>query len=141
MAVIRGDVAPITIGAHTNIQDGAVLHVTHASPYAPIGHPLVIGDRVTVGHKAVLHGCQIGSDVLIGMNSTVLDGAIIQAQALIGAGSLVPPNKEIAGGYLWLGNPVQQIRPLTSKEKEYFAYSAAHYVALKKRYESEQQTL
>jgi len=88
LAVLRGDVNYIEIGARTNIQDGSVLHVTHKSISNPKGNPLVIGEDVTIGHKVMLHGCTIGNRVLVGMGSIVLDGVIIQNDVVIGANSL-----------------------------------------------------
>lgn len=134
MVVARGDVNYIRIGARTNVQDGSVLHVTHDHAEVPGGHPLIIGDEVTVGHKVTLHGCTIGDRSLIGMGSIVLDGAILQPEVLLGAGSLVPPGKVLEGGHLWLGSPVRKVRPLTEAERSRFAYSAQHYQRLKNRY-------
>jgi len=134
MTVIRGDVNSIHIGARTNIQDGCVLHVTHEGPYGP-GRSLQIGDDVTVGHGAILHACTIEDRCLIGMSATVLDGAIIQSDVMIGAGSLVPPNKELESGYLYLGNPIRRARALSEKEKNYLQYSAEHYVRLSQRHQ------
>lgn len=134
--VIRGDVHKITIGERTNIQDGAVIHVTANNEYNPGGRPTTIGNGVTVGHKAILHACTVEDYALIGMNATVLDGAIVRAKALIGAGSVVSPGKEIEGGYLWLGAPAKKIRELTDKELAYLEFSAQHYVELKNRYQS-----
>jgi len=135
--VIRGDVHKIVIGRRTNIQDGSVLHVTAANQYNPGGFPLTIGDGVTVGHKAILHACTIGNYALIGMGATVLDGAIIGDKALVGAGTVVPPGKEIEGGYLWLGSPAKKMRELTEKELAYLEFSAEHYVELKNKYTKE----
>lgn len=134
MAVARGDVNYIRIGTRSNIQDGSVLHVTHAHPEVPEGHPLLIGDEVTVGHNVTLHGCTVGDNCLIGMGSVVLDGAVLEPYILLGAGSLVPPGKVLRGGHLWLGNPVRCVRALTEAEWVRFAYSAAHYVRLKEAY-------
>lgn len=134
MSVARGDVHRITVGARTNIQDGSVLHVTQPNRFTPGGHPLIIGNDVTVGHRVILHGCTVEDYALIGMGSTVLDGAIVHSRVLLGAGSLVPPGKELESGYLWLGSPVKKIRPLTENELAYFAYSAAHYVTLKNKH-------
>jgi carbonic anhydrase/acetyltransferase-like protein (isoleucine patch superfamily) len=133
MSVVRGDVNFITIGARTNIQDGSVLHVTHDSEYAKGGKPLIVGDEVTVGHKAVLHACTIEDRCLIGMGAIVLDGARVESGAMIGAGALVPPNKVLPGGFLYVGSPARQLRELSEKEKRYLEYSAAHYVRLKDR--------
>jgi len=134
LVAMRGDVHFIEIGARTNIQDGSVLHVTHKSSYNPEGNPLVIGEDVTVGHKVMLHGCTIGNRVLVGMGSIVLDGAVIENDVMIGAGSLIPPNKRLASGYLYLGSPVKQIRPLTEAEIEGLLYSANNYVQWKDDY-------
>jgi carbonic anhydrase/acetyltransferase-like protein (isoleucine patch superfamily) len=136
MSVVRGDVNSIEIGERTNIQDGSVLHVTHDSEYAEGGMPLVIGSDVTVGHKVILHACQVEDGCLIGMGATVLDGALIRAGSMIGAGALVPPGKVLEGGYLYLGSPVKQVRELTEKEKRFLEYSAAHYVRLKNRHKA-----
>lgn len=134
LVVIRGDVNYVEIGARTNIQDGSVLHVTHKSSYNPEGNPLLIGEDVTVGHKVMLHGCTIGHRVLVGMGSIVLDGAVIEDEVMIGAGSLVSQNKRLQSGYLYLGSPVKQIRPLTEAEIEGLKYSANNYVKWKDEY-------
>ena len=134
MVAIRGDVQRITIGARTNIQDGAVLHVTADNQYNPGGFPLIIGDGVTVGHNAILHACTVENYALIGMGATVLDGAVVQSKALLGAGSVVSPGKVIEGGYLWLGTPAKKVRELTEEELAYLEFSARHYVDLKNRH-------
>lgn len=132
--VIRGDVNRIRIGAESNIQDLSVLHVSHKSAARPEGAPLLIGDRVTVGHRVILHGCEIGDECLIGMGSIVMDHAVLEPQVLLGAGSLVPEGKRLKGGHLYLGSPVREVRPLTADELAYFSYSAAHYVRLQQSY-------
>ena len=137
-AVIRGDMHHIRIGARTSVQDGSVLHITHAGPFNPDGYPLTIGDDVTIGHQVLLHGCTIGSRVLIGMASIVMDGARIEDDVVLGAGSLVPPGKHLASGYLYVGRPAQQVRALTEQELAFFTYSAAHYVCLKDNYLAQQ---
>ncbi len=134
LVVIRGDVHYVQIGARTNIQDGSMLHVTHKSSYNPDGNPLTIGEDVTVGHKVMLHGCTIGNRVLVGMGSILLDGAIVEDDVMIGAGSLVPQNKRLESGYLYLGSPVKQIRPLSDEEKAGLRYSANNYVKWKDEY-------
>ena len=131
MVVARGDVRNITIGHHTNIQDGSVMHVTHDFFQAPGGIPLVIGNYVTVGHKAILHACTVGDYCLIGMGAIVMDGADIPGRMVIGAGSLVPPGKKLESGYLYVGNPVRRGRVLKDKELELIEHSALHYVDLK----------
>lgn len=134
-AVARGDISSITIGERTNIQDGAILHVTHASEYSE-EHPLKLGDDVTIGHSAVLHACTIFDRSLIGMGSVILDGAIINSDCMIAAGSLVGPGKNIESGYLYVGSPVKQVRKLTDKERDFLLYSAKSYVDLKDEYKN-----
>ena len=131
MTVIRGDMHQIRIGARTSVQDGSVLHITHAGPFNPEGYPLIIGDEVTVGHKVTLHGCTLGSRILVGMGCIVMDGAVVEDEVIIGAGSLVPPGKRLESGYLYVGSPVKQARPLTDKERTFFSYTAGNYVKLK----------
>lgn len=135
---IRGDMHSIRIGARTSIQDNSCLHITHASEYKPEGHPLNIGDDVTVGHMAMLHGCTIGNQVLVGMGTTILDGAVVEDKVVIGAGSLVPPGKRLESGYLYLGSPVKRIRALTEGELNYFQYAGLNYVKLKDEYLAEE---
>jgi carbonic anhydrase/acetyltransferase-like protein (isoleucine patch superfamily) len=135
-AVIRGDVNSIAIGEASNIQDNSVLHVSHKTPANPAGGPLVIGARVTVGHTVILHACTIEDECLIGMGSIVLDRSVIQKHVLLGAGSLVPEGRVLESGYLYLGRPAKQVRALTDEEIAYFRYSAEHYVALARSYES-----
>ncbi|MGE8297820.1 MAG: gamma carbonic anhydrase family protein [Pseudomonas sp.] len=131
MTVIRGDMHRIRIGARTSVQDGSVLHITHAGPFNPEGYPLIIGDDVTVGHKVTLHGCTLGNRILVGMGSIVMDGAVVEDEVIIGAGSLVPPGKRLESGYLYVGSPVKQARALTDKERSFFSYTAGNYVKLK----------
>lgn len=133
-AVIRGDVNRIRIGARTSIQDGSVVHATHDGPYTPGGASTTIGDDVTVGHKVILHACTIHDRVLVGMGAIVMDKAVVEADVIIGAGSLVPPGKVLESGYLYVGSPVKKVRPLTEKEKEQLVYSAGYYVKLARRY-------
>ena len=130
----RGDVNAIRIGARTNVQDACVLHVTHDGPYTPGGIPLTIGDDVTVGHRVLLHACTIGDRCLVGMGAVVMDGVVVEPDVFIAAGTLVPPGKRLASGFLYRGSPAQQARPLTPDELEMLKYSAQHYVRLKDRY-------
>ena len=135
--VIRGDMHQIRIGARTSVQDGSVLHITHASSFNPGGYPLIIGDDVTIGHQVLLHGCSIGSRVLVGMGSIVMDGARIDDEVIVGAGSLVSPGKHLLSGYLYMGRPAQQVRALTEQEIDFFTYGAGNYVRLKDEYLAE----
>ncbi len=132
--VIRGDMLHIRIGARTSVQDGSVLHITHAGPYNPDGFPLLIGDDVTVGHKVLLHGCTIGNRVLVGMGSIVMDGAVIEDEVVLGAGSLVTPGQRLESGHLYMGSPAKKARALSTEERNYFRYSAKNYVRLKDQY-------
>lgn len=137
LTVIRGDMHRIRIGARTSVQDGSVLHITHAGPFNPDGFPLLIGDDVTIGHKVMLHGCTLGNRILVGMGCTIMDGAVVGDEVIIGAGSLVPPGKHLESGYLYVGSPAKQARPLTDKERAFFPYSAANYVKLKDQHLAE----
>jgi carbonic anhydrase/acetyltransferase-like protein (isoleucine patch superfamily) len=133
-AVLRGDVNHIHIGSDSNVQDNSVLHTTHKRADDPHGAPLVIGDRVTIGHGVMLHGCTIGNECLIGMGTIVLDRVVIEDHVMIGAGSLVPPGKILKSGHLYMGRPAKEVRALTPEEIAHFAYSAAHYVRLMAKY-------
>ncbi|HEY4243113.1 MAG TPA: gamma carbonic anhydrase family protein [Kofleriaceae bacterium] len=126
--VVRGDVMPIRIGARTSIQDGAVIHVT-AERFGT-----TIGDDVTVGHGAIIHACIVEDFCLIGMGSTILDGARIGRGSLVGAGALVTPGTDIPPGSLVLGSPAKVKRPVTPKEQEQIRFGAEHYVHLARRY-------
>ena len=133
--VVRGDVNFIRIGARTNIQDGCVVHVSHDGPHAKLGgFATVIGEDVTIGHKAIIHACRIEDAVLIGMGAIVLDGAIVKKHGFVGAGALVTPGKVVGEGEMWLGNPARKVRMLTDAEIEALYYSAGHYVRLKDHY-------
>ena len=128
-AVIRADNTPILIGADSNIQDGAI---GHSDP----GAPLTVGARVTVGHQAILHGCTIADDCLIGMGARILNGAVLGTECLVGAGALITEGKTFEPGSLIVGAPARVVRPLTDDEKaairvsaELYADKAAHYAA------------
>jgi carbonic anhydrase/acetyltransferase-like protein (isoleucine patch superfamily) len=133
-AVLRGDVNKIAVGSHSNIQDFAMCHVSHKSAAKPNGSPLVIGDYVTIGHSVILHGCTIGDECLVGMGSIVMDDVVMQAQVMLGAGSLVSPGKVLESGHLYIGRPAVKVRPLTAEEIAYLKYSAEHYVKVKNNY-------
>ncbi|TVP10425.1 gamma carbonic anhydrase family protein [Shewanella sp. KCT] len=134
MVAARGDVNHIRIGKRSNVQDGTVLHVTRKSASRPEGHPLLIGDDVTIGHKAMLHGCQVGNRILIGMGAIILDGAVIEDDVILGAGSLVPPGKTLESGHLYVGSPAKKVRALTEAEIKFLPESADNYVRLKNEY-------
>lgn len=137
--VIRGDVERINIGAGSNVQDGCVLHVSHAGDYSPTGYALTIGNGVTIGHRAVIHGCTIGNCCLIGIGAIIMDGAIVEDYVMLGAGALVPPGKKLESGYLYVGSPAKPSRPLSDKEKDFLEYSYQHYIRLKNQYLNDQQ--
>lgn len=137
LTVIRGDMHTITIGRRTSIQDSTVCHITHASHLHPQGWPLIVGDDCTIAHQVTLHGCTVGNRVLVGMGSTIMDGAVIGDDVVVGACSLVPPGKQLASGFLYMGSPVKQVRQLTAQELENFTYSAGNYCRLKERYLAE----
>lgn len=137
LVAARGDVNYIKIGKCTNIQDGSVLHLTRSSASNPDGYPLIIGDDVTVGHKVMLHGCQLGNRILVGMGAIVMDNVVVEDDVIIGGGALVPPNKRLESGYLYVGSPVKQARPLNEQEIAFLKTSAQNYVELKDDYLSE----
>lgn len=130
-AIIRGDMHHIRIGSRTSVQDGSVLHITHASDFNPGGWPLTIGAEVTIGHNATLHGCTLGNRILVGMGAIIMDGAVVEDEVIIAAGALVSPRKTLESGYLYAGAPAKQMRALSDKEKAFFSYSADNYVRLK----------
>ena len=133
--VIRGDVNYIRIGARTNVQDGTIVHVSHDGPHAKLGgFATVIGEDVTIGHKAIIHACRIEDAVLIGMGAIVLDGAVVKKHGFVGAGALVAPGKVVGSGEVWLGNPAKKVRMLSDAEIDALYYSARHYVKLKDEY-------
>lgn len=121
-AVLRGDINRIIVGRHTNIQDGAVLHLEQDLP-------CVVGNYVTIGHMAIVHACTVGDDTLIGMGAVVLDGAKIGNQCLVGARSLVTKGKQIPDGSLVIGSPAEVVRPLTAEERASLRISAERYAA------------
>jgi carbonic anhydrase/acetyltransferase-like protein (isoleucine patch superfamily) len=130
LCVVRGDIHRIEIGFKTNIQDGSILHVSHDSRFMPGGAPLIIHDRVTVGHQVVLHGCEIHELCLVGIGARVMDKAVLETHTMLGAGALVPPGKVLEGGYLWVGSPVRRSRTLKDRELEYLDYVSGNYSKL-----------
>ncbi|GAB2721169.1 gamma carbonic anhydrase family protein [Halomonas garicola] len=135
--VIRGDMHRIRIGARVSVQDGSVLHITHQSDYSPEGYPLTVGDDVTIGHRAILHGATLGSRILVGMGAIVMDGVRVEDEVIIAAGAVVTPGKTLEGGYVYAGTPARQMRPLKDSERAFFAYTAGNYVTLKDQFLAE----
>ena len=129
-AVIRGDIELITVGENSNIQDGAVLHTD-------LGCPISIGKNVTVGHQAMLHGCKVGDNSLIGINAVVLNGAKIGKNCLIGANALVTENKTIPDGSLVMGSPAKRVKELTNEQIQKLKESAEHYVTRFKKFKKD----
>lgn len=128
-AVLRADVNSITIGKNSNIQDGTIIHVAKNNAKASL-LPAIIGNNVTVGHKAVLHACTIEDSALVGMGATVLDGAVVRSGSMVAAGALVTSGTEVKSGQLWGGAPAKMMRELTAKEKAFLDTSAEAYTAL-----------
>src|SRR6056297_1103171 len=128
---IRGDVNWIEIGERTNIQDNSSVHVTNQA------YPTSIGSDVTIGHNAMVHGCTIHDRVLIGIQSTVLDGAVVHSDVILAAGSLVPPGKELEPGYLYMGSPAKKSRKLTDEEIQSIKQNASNYVTYQRAYKRE----
>jgi carbonic anhydrase/acetyltransferase-like protein (isoleucine patch superfamily) len=126
--VIRGDVNDIRIGARTNIQDLTMIHVDSG------GFPTHIGEGVTVGHKAIIHGATVGDNCLIGMGATLLNGAVVEDDAMVAAGALVTPGTTIPSGTLAMGSPAKPRRELSAEEIEAFRESAAHYIETARRH-------
>lgn len=140
LVAARGDVNRIRIGERTNIQDGCVLHVTRTSFDDEEGFPLTIGDDVTLGHRAMLHGCTLGNRILVGMAAVIMDGAVVGDDVIIGGGALIAPGKFLESGYLYVGSPARRMRALNDEEKEFLKTSAANYVLLKNDYLAEQNS-
>lgn len=126
--VIRGDVNSIRIGSRTNVQDGTVIHVTRETG------PTFIGSNITIGHSVLLHACTLEDDCFIGMHSTVMDGAVVESGAWVGAGALVTPGKRIPRGQIWAGNPARFLRNITPEEMKFMAGNSTHYVELSRDY-------
>jgi carbonic anhydrase/acetyltransferase-like protein (isoleucine patch superfamily) len=135
MAVVRGDVNYIRVGARSNVQDGSVLHVTRPYPGSEAGFPLIIGEDVVIGHKVTVHGCTIGNRILVGIGAIVLDGAVVEDEVMIGAGSVVTPGKRLESGGLYVGNPARRVRELTAAERARIPAMAGFYVDLKNEYQ------
>jgi carbonic anhydrase/acetyltransferase-like protein (isoleucine patch superfamily) len=133
-AVLRGDNTPLILGPETNFQDGSIGH-------SDADFPLTIGARVTVGHQAILHGCTIADDCLIGMGARILNGALIETECIVGAGALVTEGKRFESGSLIVGTPARMVRQITDEERQLLRASAAHYAEKAKRYAAELQII
>ncbi|MFC1567770.1 gamma carbonic anhydrase family protein [Pseudomonadota bacterium] len=128
-SVLRGDVHDIVIGQRTNIQDHCTIHTSHGVA------PCVVGNDVTVGHRVILHGCEVQDGSLVGMGSIIMDRAIVESGCLLAAGSLVPEGKVLRSGYLYAGSPARERRELTDEEKVFLMHAAQHYVDLSKTHQ------
>jgi len=133
-AVLRGDNTPLIIGEESNFQDGAI---GHSDP----GFPLTIGARVTVGHQAILHGCTVANDCLIGMGARILNGAVIEGGCIVGAGALITESKQFQPGSLIVGAPARVVRQVSEEERRLLRASAAHYAEKAQRYAAELKKL
>ena len=129
-AVLRGDNTPLILGEETNFQDGSVGH-------SDADFPLTIGARVTVGHQAILHGCTVHDDCLIGMGARILNGAVIESECIVGAGALITEGKHFERGNLIVGAPARVVRRVTEEERQLLRESAAHYAEKARRYAAE----
>lgn len=128
-SVLRGDVNSISVGSGTNIQDNSLVHVAKSNFKGKV-QPTIIGNKVTVGHSAVLHGCIIEDEAFVGMGATLLDGVVVEKHAMVAAGSLVRQDTRIRSGEVWAGNPAKFLRKLTEEEIAFIIQSAANYVNL-----------
>lgn len=126
--VLRGDVNHIRIGAGTNVQDGTIIHVSRKT------HGTTIGDNVTIGHMALVHGCALEDRCFVGMRSTVMDGCVIESYSMLAAGALLTPGKRIPSGELWAGSPAKYKRDVTPEERDYFDETAVHYSNLAQKH-------
>ena len=133
-AVLRGDNTPLILGEETNFQDGAIGHSDADSP-------LTIGARVTVGHQAILHGCTVADDCLVGMGARILNGAVIESECIVGAGALITEGKSFERGSLIVGSPARAVRQVTDSERQLLRASAAHYAEKAARYAAELRTV
>ncbi|XVE69856.1 hypothetical protein DITRI_Ditri10aG0025100 [Diplodiscus trichospermus] len=127
--VLRGDVNSISVGSGTNIQDNSLVHVAKSNISGKV-LPTIIGDNVTIGHSAVLHGCTVEDEAFVGMGATLLDGAVVEKHAMVAAGALVRQNTRIPTGEVWGGNPAKFLRKLTDEERSFISQSAANYTNL-----------
>lgn len=130
--VLRGDVNRIQIGARTNIQDGAVLHVDSPKAGREAGHPTLIGEEVLIGHLAMVHGCMLHDRAFVGLGAIVMDGCEVESDAMLAAGAMLTPGRRIPSGQLWAGRPAKYVRDLSDADMAGMRAGVAHYVALAK---------
>ena len=139
--IVRGDVNLVRIGARSNIQDGCVVHVSHDGPHSRLGgFPTLIGEDVTIGHKAVIHACTIEDNAFVGMKACVMDGVVVESHAMVAAGALVTPGKRVRTGELWAGSPAKKMRDLTIEEIGYIDEAATLYAEYAEQYRRESQS-
>jgi carbonic anhydrase/acetyltransferase-like protein (isoleucine patch superfamily) len=133
--VLRGDMNLIRIGARSNLQDGSVIHVDPPRPGGPEqGFPCLIGDDVLIGHMAMIHGCVLHDRAFVGLGTIVMDGCVVESDAMLAAGAMLTPGKRVLSGQLWAGRPAKYLRDLTEADLAGMRAGAAHYVALAKRH-------
>lgn len=125
---MRGDDGPIVIGSQTSIQDGTMVHMTEGRSV------VTVGDRVTVGHGVILHGCTVGDDCIVGMGSIILDNAVVEAGSIVGAGAVIPPGKRVPAGAVVVGNPFTVLRQVRKSDREFIEYSWREYVERTRQY-------
>ncbi len=131
MCVLRGDVAPIRIGAKTNLQDGTIVHVTEG------GQGTIIGDGVTIGHCVLLHDCTVEDGAFIGMRATMMDGSRVERGGMLAAGALLTPHKVVKSGQIWAGSPAKYWRAINDEERAAFTFRAQEYVTLARAYKAD----
>nr|AAM61583.1 unknown [Arabidopsis thaliana] len=134
--VLRGDVNTVSVGSGTNIQDNSLVHVAKSNLSGKV-HPTIIGDNVTIGHSAVLHGCTVEDETFIGMGATLLDGVVVEKHGMVAAGALVRQNTRIPSGEVWGGNPARFLRKLTDEEIAFISQSATNYSNLAQAHAAE----
>lgn len=132
--VLRGDVNRIRIGARTNVQDGTVIHVDSPEPGHDAGSPTIIGEDVLIGHMAMVHGCTLEDRAFVGLGSIVMDGCVIEGDAMLAAGAMLTPGKRIPAGQLWAGRPAKYVRDLTPEQISGMRAGVVHYVEMAKRH-------
>lgn len=134
--VLRGDVNRIRIGARSNVQDGSIIHVDSPKPGDAAGLPTIIGEEVLIGHLAMVHGCILHDRAFVGLGAIVMDGGVIESEAMLAGGAMLTPGKRIPSGQLWAGRPARYVRDLTAADLAGHRAGVAHYVELAKAHEA-----